>query len=142
MPDALTHKNRGRNPKTLVGLAVYLGLLAFLYSVGTLEWIILGLALFAVPAAIDLLRNPITDFELTDTQVHWKNGGQEADLPLSRIQHARFDTRWDFSVRVTLILIDQSKLRIPQDVAPPHEALEKGFKDRGIKTERHHFRVI
>lgn len=142
MASPLTHENHGRNPKTLIGLALYFGLLAFLYSVGTLEWIIFGLGIFAVPAAIDLFKNPVTDFELNDTHIRWKNSGQEAEVPLSRIQSARFDTRWDFSVRVTLIMVDKSKLRIPQDTAPPHQTLEQAFKDRGIKTERHHFRVV
>ena len=142
MAAPLLHKTQGRNPKTMIGLAAYLGLLAFLYSIGTLEWIILGLGLFAVPAAIDLLKNPAADFELNDTHIRWKNAGQQAEVPLSRIQRARFDTRWDFSVRVTLIMIDSSKLRIPQDTAPPHQTLEQAFKDRDIATERHHFRVV
>ncbi|WP_127116191.1 hypothetical protein [Shimia sediminis] len=142
MPEPLIHQNHGRSPTTMLGLAAYLGFLVFLSSVGTLEWIILGLGLFAVPAAIDLLRNPVTDFELNAQNIRWKNSGQEAELPLSRIQRARFDTRWDFSVRVTLILRDSSKLRIPQDVTPPHQTLEQAFKDRDIATERHHFRVV
>ena len=142
MADPLIHENKGRNPKTMIGLLAYLGLLAFLYSVGTLEWILIGLALFAVPAAIDLFKNPITEFELGDAQIRWKNSGQQAEVPLSRITRARFDTRWDFSVRVTLIMVDQSKLRIPQDTMPPHQTLEDAFKARDIKTERHHFRVV
>lgn len=142
MAAPLTHQNRGRNRRTLIGLGLYLALLGLLISVGTVDWIVILLALFAVPAAIDLWKDPVTDFALDDERIHWKNSGQEADLPLSRIRQARFDTRWDFSVRVTLVLIDNSKLRIPQDAAPPHQALESAFKERGIATERHHFRVI
>lgn len=142
MAAPLSHHNHGRSPRTFVVLAAYIGFLIFLAYIGTLEWILIILALFAVPAAIDLIRNPVTEFHLSDTEIRWKNSGQEAELPLSRVQKARFDTRWDFSVRVTLIMIDNSKLRIPQDAAPPHQTLEQAFKDRGLKTERHHFRVI
>lgn len=142
MAGSFTHQNQGRNRRTFFGLAAYLVFLIFLSYVGTLEWIVIGLGLLAIPAALDLWRNPVTKLALTDTQIRWKNSGQEAELPLSRIQKARFDTRWDLSVRATLILIDNSKLRIPQDVMPAHTALEQAFKDRNIATERHHFRVI
>lgn len=141
-PAPLIHENRGRNPRTIAALLTAVLVLAGLYSVGTLPWILIALGVFAIPALTDVLLNPKGRFELTATDIGWKNSGQTAHLPLSRIAEARFDTRWDFSVRVTLKLVDQSKLRIPQDVMPPHKNLEDALKERKIKTERHHFRVI
>lgn len=126
----------------MLALAGAAALLALLYSVGTVSWVLAVLALVAVPALIDVLRNPSADFCLGDDDMSWRSSRQSAKLPLSRIARVRFDTRWDFSVRVTLILIDESKLRIPQDAMPPHQALETALRARGISTERHHFRVI
>lgn len=142
MATPLTHTNQGRNRATVAGLIAAVIVLAFLNAIGTVAWLIVVLALFTVPAAMDVIRNPKTEFSLTDEKLSWKNSGQSAELPLSRIEHARFDTRWDFSVRVTLRLIDQSKLRIPQDVMPPHAILNTALTERGITTERQHFRVI
>ncbi|SHJ64507.1 hypothetical protein SAMN05444000_11142 [Shimia gijangensis] len=138
----LNHNNQGRNKVTVLGLAAAVLVLAFLQSVGTMPWLLIMLGLFAVPAAIDVIRNPKTQFSLTEEKLSWKNSGQTAELPLARIESARFDTRWDFSVRVTLTLIDKSKLRIPQDVMPYHATLEKEFEALNIPTERQHFRVI
>lgn len=142
MIPALIHQNQGRNPRTIGALVAMAALLVFLQSVGTLSWVVAVLALFAVPAAIDVIRNPKTEFTLNDERLSWKNSGQTAELPLGRIARARFDTRWDFSVRVTLTLVDNSKLRIPQDVMPAHKTLETAFTVRNIATERQHFRVI
>lgn len=142
MATPLIHRNQGRNRATVCGLIAAVVVLAFLNAIGTLPWILAILALFTVPAAIDVIRNPKTEFSLTDDTLSWKNSGQTAELPLTRIEHARFDTRWDFSVRVTLRLIDQSKLRIPQDVMPPHAILNTALAERGVTTERQHFRVI
>lgn len=142
MPTPLHHNNQGRNTATVLGLIAAIAVLTFLNWIGTVPWLIIVLGLFTVPAAVDVLRNPKTEFNLTDEILSWKNSGQSAELPLERIEKARFDTRWDFSVRVTLTLIDKSKLRIPQDVMPRHTTLETAFKERNIPTERQHFRVV
>ncbi|MEQ9693695.1 hypothetical protein [Shimia sp. SDUM112013] len=142
MAAPLTHETQGRNPRTFLALGAALAVLAFLYSIGTVTWVLVVLGLFAVPAAFDVLRNPRATFTLDDTHIEWKSNTQHARVPLHQVQGARFDTRWDFSVRVTLTLVDQSKMRIPQDTMPPHQALENALKEREIKTERHHFRVV
>ena len=136
------HETRGRSLRTALAVAAALLLLFGLYLVGTLVWLLAVFALFVVPAVLDLLRNPIGRFELTERELNWETPRLSAALPVAQIAKARFDTRWDFSVRVTLILHDGRKLRIPQDVMPPHKALEEAFKACGVPTERHHFRVI
>ncbi len=138
----LTHHNQGRKPATIAALLAAIAVLAFLYSIGTVTWFLMVLALFTVPALIDVLRNPTAEFALDDQYMSWRSSSQTVKLPLTRIAKARFDTRWDFSVRVTLILIDNSKMRIPQDAMPPHQGLEDALKARGFTTERHHFRVV
>ena len=42
-------------------------------------------------------------------------------------------------MRVTLVLRDGRKLRLPQDVVPPGDALETTLQAAGIRTERHPF---
>ncbi|MEP2532789.1 hypothetical protein [Shimia sp.] len=138
----LTHRNEGRNPRTFGALALAALLLLFLYSIGTMTWVLILLSLFAIPAFFDVLLNPVATFELNDRHLSWKSATQTAEVGLDKIASARFDTRLDVSVRVSLTLEDGSKMRIPQDVLPSHKALEEAFKERGIKTERHHFRVI
>ncbi|PHO03328.1 hypothetical protein CSC82_15630 [Rhodobacteraceae bacterium 4F10] len=142
MVPTLTHTSRGRSARTVIALLAAVGVLAFLHSVGTVTWVLVVLGLFAVPAAFDVLRNPVATFDLDDGYIEWKSNTQHARVPLSQVESVRFDTRWDFSVRATLTLVDKSKMRIPQDTMPPHLALEQALKDRNIKTERHHFRVI
>ncbi|SFL93848.1 hypothetical protein [Shimia aestuarii] len=142
MAEALIYTNHGRNPRTFGALAVALLLLSGLYAIGTMTWILVLLFIFAVPALFDVLLNPVSTFEMTDDILRWKSPTQTAELGIDKILQARFDTRLDVSVRVSLTLVDGSKLRIPQDVLPPHNRLEAAFKARGIKVERHHFRVI
>lgn len=142
MAEALRYENHGRNPRTFGALAVALLLLGGLYAVGTMTWVLVLLSLFAIPALFDLLLNPVATFEMTDDVLRWKSPTQSAELGVNKIREARFDTRLDVSIRVSLTLVDGSKLRIPQDVLPPHNRLEAAFQERGIKVERHHFRVI
>ncbi|WP_243612303.1 hypothetical protein [Shimia aestuarii] len=136
------HQTRGRSLRTALAVAAALVVLIGLYLVGTLLWLLAVFSLFLLPALLDLLRDPKGHFELTETDLKWDTPRLSAALPVARIAKARFDTRWDFSVRVTLILHDGKKLRIPQDVLPPHQALENAFKSLNIPVERHHFRVI
>ncbi len=136
------HETRGRSLRTALAVAAALVVLLGLYLVGTLLWLLAVFSLFLLPALLDLLRDPRGSFELTETELTWETARLSAALPISRIAKARFDTRWDFSVRVTLFLHDGKKLRIPQEVMPPHQPLENAFKSLNIPVERHHFRVI
>ncbi|MCW8843509.1 MAG: hypothetical protein OQK00_08855 [Rhodobacteraceae bacterium] len=138
----LHHQTQGRSLRTALAVLAALLVLFGLYLVGTLVWLLAVFALFVVPAAFDLLHNPQGRFEMTDTALSWETPRLSASVPLARIAKARFDTRWDFSVRVTLILHDGTKLRLPQAVMPPHKPLEEAFKACGVPVERHHFRVI
>ncbi len=134
--------NKGRNPRTLGALAAAAAFLSLLYCFGTMPWILIFLSLFALPALFDIILNPAANLEMTDKILRWKNPLQSAEIETKKIRSARFDTRLDISIRVSLTLQDGSTLRIPQDVLPPRKQLEKAFQDRGIKVEMHHFQVI
>lgn len=142
MAEALIVHNQGRTLRTFGALVLAAALLGGLYSIGTMTWILVFLSLFAIPALVDLLLNPVSTFEMTDDTMRWKCPTQSGELTLDRIRQVRLDTRLDVSVRVTVMLVDGSKLRLPQDVLPAHKTLEEAFQARGIKVERHHFRVI
>ncbi|WP_204113700.1 hypothetical protein [Shimia biformata] len=141
-PETLEHVNYGRNKRSIIATAAALAFLAFLYSVGTSPWILGFLSLFVLPALIDVLLNPVSTLTMDATDLRWKSVLQEGRVPLSEIALVRMDTRWDVSVRVTLTLTDGKKLRLPHDVTPNNKLLEQALAARGIKTERHHFRVI
>lgn len=142
MSAPVTYRRPGRNRRTVMAVLVAALILYGLWSIGTQFWILAVLSIFAIPALTDLVFNPLSEFTLDDAGMRWKNSAQEGDVPLSRLRSVRFDTRWDISVRVTLTMVDGSTLRLPPDVTPPHQILEEALRERGIDTERHHFRVM
>lgn len=104
------------------------------------HWGVLGvLALFTLPGFWDLLRNPQAGLSLTADRLRWHAGRRAAEVSLSEVARVRFDTRLDFSVRVTLVLKQGGKLRLPFESTPPHRSLEEALQARGVPTERHHF---
>ena len=132
-----------RSAKAMIGVAVYLTLVAALWTVfDAMVWFVIFLALMAIPALIQLWNNPHSTLSLTENSIHWTSGPQTGGVPLSDIDKIRMDTRWDLSVRITLILVDGSKLRLPPDLAPPHRALETKLNELGKTVQRHHFVVI
>jgi len=54
----------------------------------------------------------------------------------------RFDTRLDFSVRITVVTADGTRLRLPYDALPPHKGFEAACQAHGLRTERHHFALL
>lgn len=142
MTPPLTYRHYGRNRRTLGALAVAAVVLLFLHSIGTMTWILVLLSLFAAPALVDVLLNPVSTFEFSEGILRWKSATQTAEIPTDQIRSARFDTRLDVSIRVTLTMVNGSKVRIPNDVLPSHKIFEAALKDCDIPVERHHFRVI
>ncbi|MGR3714666.1 MAG: hypothetical protein ACU0A6_16280 [Shimia sp.] len=142
MPDPLSFTHYGRNRRTFAALAVALAILIGLNAIGTTYWIMIVLSLFAVPAAVDVLLNPVSTFSLADGVLRWKSATQEAEMRTNQIRTARFDTRLDISVRATLTMVDGSKVRIPNDVLPSPDRLQATLEAYDIPVERHHFRVL
>lgn len=105
-------------------------------------WVVAFLALPTLPALWDLWRNTRSELTLDATHFIWRSGQLSDSVTLDQIDLVRFDTRWDFSVRVTLILTSGDKLRLPPQVLPPHLMLENALQLRGVQTERHHFTVF
>ena len=137
-----TYESQGRTPKAIAALVAMLFVIAGLEYIGTVWWLVVLVALITLPAAIDVLINASARLELTETQLFWKNRSQEVTIPLHEIDKTRFDGRMDMSVRVSIILKDGRKLRLPYDAMPPHKELEAVLQARDVRTERHSFTVF
>lgn len=143
MAKAFEFSKRARTPRLLAVLVViYAGFLAAVLFLNAAWWLILGLALTTLPALWDIYRDTCSDLSLGDDHLDWRSGDRNNGLSLAQIDYARFDTRWDFSVRVTFVLLNGTKQRLPPQTQPPHRQFETELQARGIRTERHHFRTF
>ncbi|AHD01371.1 hypothetical protein [Leisingera methylohalidivorans] len=131
---------RGRSPAAMLATGVWLAVLLLLWLLlDAAVLLVILLALPVVPALLDLIRNPLSGLMLSGNRIEWFTGGLTGKAELGEIDRVRFDTRWDFSVRATLILRSGKRIRLPQEATPPHAEADAAFQARGIKTERHHF---
>lgn len=138
-----TFENRGRSRRAGLALVLVWGSLALGLVLIELSPLIAGaIALFTLPAAWEFLSDPRATLALTDTRLSWQSTRISGDMPLSSILKARFDTRLDLSHRMTFLLKDGRKLRLPHACAPQHLAFEDALKARGIAVERHHFALF
>ncbi|MFZ7089552.1 hypothetical protein [Primorskyibacter sp. 2E233] len=137
-----------RNGRSLTALLV-LGMIwgALLLAWGWLDassWIIAVLLAFTLPALWDFLSARPAGLSLDGQRIRWWSGRHQGDVRLETIDHARFDTRLDLSVRVRLVLANASKTRvpIPQDALPRWQELQTELEARGITVQRHHFSLM
>ncbi len=137
-----SYESQGRTPKSIAALVAMVFILIGLDYIGTVWWIIVIVAMITLPAAIDVFVNATARLNLDDSQLFWKNRSQEVTIPLHEIEKIRFDGRMDMSVRVSVVLNDGRKLRLPYDAMPPHKELEVALQARDVRTERHAFTVF
>ena len=131
---------RGRSPTAMLATGGWLAALLVLWLLlDAAVWLVILLALPVVPALLDLIRNPLSGLMFSGNQLEWFTGGLTGKAELGEIDRVRFDTRWDFSVRATLILRNGKRIRLPQEATPPHAEADAAFQARGIRTERHYF---
>ena len=126
----------------LVVAAIWAALLAAWIWLEAAAWIIIPLALFTIPAVIDLLRNPASGLQLTTSTLSWHSGRCHAEVQLSEIEHVRLDTRLDFSVRASVVLHTGRRIRLPFESTPPHQPLEDALLAQDIKVLRFHFQLF
>lgn len=142
-PDPYRFSRRGRSLRVIGILAlVYAGVAVLLIRFQTVYWIAAGLVVPTLPALWELWSNPASGLTLDDRELRWFSGRRSATIYLGEIDHMRFDTRWDFSVRVSAVLRDGKKIRLPHESTPPHLAFETALTARGVKVERHHFTIF
>lgn len=132
-----------RQPKTVaILIMVYSGLAALMVLFDAAWWIAGGLALVTLPTLWDLAQNTAAGLSIDSQGLRWFSGKRSAQVDLNEIDFVRMDTRWDFSVRVTLYLEKDKRVRLPYDSLPPHRDLEFAFQAHGLRVERHHFTIL
>lgn len=134
---------QNRNPRVVILLiciyAVLIGLIIFLNAAW---WLMALLALATLPAAWDVVKDTSAGVELTGEKLRWFTGQRSGELDLSEVDRFRFDTRWDFSVRVSAVLKSHKRVRLPDESLPPHKEFEDVLQQAEFTVERHHFRVF
>ena len=133
----------GRNRKTLVAIGVVW--VAIITAVLWLEaslWLMGGIALCTAPALYDLITARRSGVTLSAEGLSWFAGARAGDISWNKISHMRLDTRLDFSVRASAVLITGRKVRLPLEATPPADTFEDVLSARGIKIERHHFSLL
>lgn len=140
-PYSFTRHNR--SPKAMIMvISVYAGLIALVILFDAVWWIIALLALSTLPALWDIARGTQAGVILDQTTLHWFSGSREAQVDLADIDHVRLDTRWDLSVRVSLVLRSDKRIRLPDESTPSHKEFERVLQQAGLRVERHHFTVF
>lgn len=140
--DTLKHTHHGRNPRSMLVLSlVTIGLIGLLgYGI---HWgIVAVLSFFVIPTLVDVAFNPVATFELDDNGIRWKNATQEAELGFHQIKSVHVATRLGVAFRITLVMYDEAKVRIPQDVLPPRAKFEAALEHHDIPVKRDRLRLI
>ena len=139
----LEHHARGRNARTALVLAGVWALLITLWrGFDAAPWIVAGLGLFTLPALWDLLSDRPSGLILTDDHLQWHSGQQGDTIPCARIKAVRLDRRLDLSYRVSVVLRDDRRIRLPHDCLPDTGRLEAALQRAGIRVERHPFSLL
>lgn len=134
---------QGRTWKTaLIVAAIYGACISAIVLIDAAWWLMSVFSLMTIPALLDLWFNPKSGLDLTQTALNWSTGRRQGTLNFSEINSMRFDTRLDFSVRVTAILHNKKQVRLPYESLPPHGIFETELQARDVKVGRHHFVVI
>jgi len=137
------HAMSGRNPRSVAVLVLlYSGILMALTYLEAAPWLMAIVVLITLPAVFDIAVNRRAGLTLDGARLAWFSGDTADEVALNQIRNVRFDTRLDLSVRVTVILLDGRKIRLPYDSLPPHRAFEKELVDQRVATERHHFNLV
>lgn len=140
--DTLKHAHYGRNPRSILVLSLVTTGLIGLLGYGVHWGIVAVLSFFVMPTLVDVAFNPVATFELDDNGIRWKNATQESELSFHQIKSVHVATRLGVAFRITLIMYDEAKVRIPQDVLPPRADLEAALDRHSIPVKRDRLRLI
>lgn len=139
----LDHRSSGRNARTALVLAgVWAALVLLAVVLDAAVWVVAGLALFTLPALWDMVSDRPSGMIVTRDDLHWHSGAQADTIPLPRIRAVRLDRRLDLSYRVSIVLRDDRRIRLPQDCLPGIPALEAALAQAGVTVERHPFSLL
>ncbi|WP_299042686.1 hypothetical protein [uncultured Tateyamaria sp.] len=137
------YQTTGRNRRTLMALIAVWG--AILAAIAFLDASLLLMALIALctaPALYDLVSGRVSGLTLGAEGLSWFAGRRTGEIAWTKIDHIRLDTRLDFSVRASAVLISGRKVRVPLEATPSADMLEVALTERGITVRRHHFSLL
>ncbi|MEO1107684.1 MAG: hypothetical protein AAFX90_07170 [Pseudomonadota bacterium] len=138
-----TFTRRNRNPRTVILLiGIYAALLALIILFDAVWWLMALLALTTLPTIWDVLHDSSAGIQFDQDSLRWYSGKRQGQIALEEVDFFRFDTRWDFSVRVSLVLKSEKRIRLPDESLPPHREFENVVTQAGFRVERHHFSVF
>ena len=137
------YETSGRNRRTLVSvLLVWAAIIAAVVLLDASVWIAGLVGLCTVPALYDLAAGRRSGVAMGPDGLSWFAGRRTGQIAWNRISHMRLDTRLDFSVRASAVLITGRKVRLPLESTPDAETFERELGARDIKVERHHFSLL
>lgn len=138
-----SYTSEGRRPATALTVLLVWAALGAGYVILDAHPVLLALlGAFTLPALYDLAANPRSGLTRDQDRLRWHSGRQQAEIALSEIDHLRFDTRLDLSVRLSVVRPSGMKIRVPYPATPPHATFEAVAKEAGIPTRRHHFSLM
>jgi len=133
----------GRNRKTLVALVlVWALIITAVFAIDASLWLAGLIGLCTLPAVYDLIVGRRSGVELNAEGLRWFAGKRTGEITWDKISHMRLDTRLDFSVRTSAVLVSGRKVRLPLESTPQADVFEEELKARDIKVERHHFSLL
>lgn len=134
---------RGRSGRAIaVLLATWSVLLVLRLSIGASGWVLGVLALATLPLAWDILRDRESGVSLGPADLTWQSGFGHGAVPLGAIEHLRLSRRFDLSLRVTVVLRDGTRRRLPPDATPPENWLTAAAARHGLRVESHPFALM
>ncbi len=137
------HRNHARKPGTLVLLgAIYAGLAGLVFIVDAAPWLMAALALPTLPALRDFWRDHASGLRLDDATLSWFSGTRSGEVALARIVKVRFDRRFDFSTRVSVVTGKGRPLRLPPEALGRVSDLATALQARGVAVEHNPFSIL
>lgn len=136
-------RNHARKPGTLALLgAIYAGLAGLVFVFDAAPWLMVALAVPTLPALLDFWRDQASGLHLDDATLSWFSGSRSGAVALERIEKVRFDRRFDFSTRVSVVTGRGRPLRLPPEALGHASELATALQARGITVERNPFSIL
>lgn len=134
-------ESKARRPVAIAAIGTALVLsLVLLFVLDALWWLAILPALAALPATYEAWKGNTSELTIKDGQIAWQSsrGGAQKIL-LSAVEQADIRLRMDFSRKVTLILRDSQRIRIPPDCVPPGDEIQTALDALGVKVRLRKF---
>jgi hypothetical protein len=142
-PPPWRYEASARGPRAIIVLALWWGVLGLgLVTIDLNPWIAGVLAAFSLPALWELARGTKAWVEVTPGGIGWGSGKRQGFVARDEIDRLRFDTRLDFSLRLTIVTVGMSRVRLPYECLPRAARMKAALDAHGYAHEHHHFALM